>query len=74
MNIKHELVLRILGSFYKDGYAEFIYENLNVISKNEFFKTAFKEMEDLNLIKDETTNGYAKKIKVNKKLDCPDFI
>ena len=33
-----------------------------------------KELEELGLIKDETTNGYAKKIKILKYLECPDFI
>lgn len=74
MNIKHELVLRVLGAFNQNGYADFIYENLSDVSKNDFFKTAFREMEDLELIKDVTKNGYAKRIKLNKILECPDFI
>lgn len=74
MKIKHELVLRILSAFEKDNYAQFIYENLNSISKNEFFKTGIKDLESFGLIKDETKNGYAKKIYMYKTEACPSFL
>lgn len=74
MKIKLELILRILSAFEKNNYAQFIYENLNSISKNEFFKTGIKDLENLNLIKDETKNGYAKKIHMFRTEPCPSFL
>lgn len=75
MTEKQTLILCVISAFIEsDGYAHFIYENLNPISKNEFFKTGIKELNDLSFIDDVSSNGYAKKIKVNKILQCPDFI
>lgn len=74
MKIKLELIIRVLSAFEKDGYAQFIYANLNPISKNDFFKTGIKELEGLKLIKDETTNGYANKIRMYRVEDCPSFL
>ena len=74
MNIKQELILRTICAFESNGYAHFILSNLNPVMKSDHLKGVFRELEDLGLIKDETTNGYAKKIKVLKYLECPDFI
>lgn len=74
MNIKLELILRVLSAFEKDNYAQFIYENLNSISKNKFFKEGIKELGKCNLIRDETTNGYAKKIYMYRTEKCPSFL
>lgn len=74
MKTRQKLILMILSAFEKDGYADFIFSNLNDVAKNEFFKTGIKELERMKMIEDCTTNGYAKHIKMNKVLDCPDFL
>lgn len=75
MNIRQELILRAVSSFIEDNnFAYFTYSNFSEICKNVLLKQTLKELEDLNYIKDITKNGYAKKIEVYNKLNCPDFI
>ena len=71
---KTKLILMVLSAFEKDGYADFIFTNLHDVAKNEFFKIGIKELEKMKMIEDCTTNGYAKHIKINKVLECPNFI
>lgn len=74
MDTKQEIILRAICAFEQNGYAHFILSNLSSVAKPESFKQSFKELEMMGYIKDVTTNGYAKKVKIIKKLDCPDFI
>lgn len=74
MKTRQKLILMVLSAFEKDGYADFIFTNLHDVAKNEFFKIGIKELEKMKMIEDCTTNGYAKHIKINKVLECPNFI
>jgi hypothetical protein len=67
MSERQEIILRAINAFESNDYAHFILSNLNPIMKSEPMKGVFKEMEMMGYIKDETVNGYAKKIKVIKK-------
>lgn len=72
--LRLELVLRILNTFEKDGYARFTWSALNPIAKNEYFKPIFSELQERGIIKNESKNGFAQKWKINIKKECPDFI
>lgn len=74
MKTRQKLALMALSAFERDGYADFTFTNLNAVAKNDFFKNSIKELQRMKLIEDCTTNGYAKHIKINKVLDCPNFI
>ncbi len=74
MNLNQEIILRAICAFETNGYSHFILSNLNSVVKAESTKKIIKELETLNLIKDETSNGYAKKIKILQHLECPEFI
>lgn len=75
MNTRQELILRAVSSFIEDNnFAYFTYSNFSEICKNVLLKQTLKELEELNCIKDISKNGYAKKIEVLHKLDCPDFL
>lgn len=74
MKTRQKLALMALSAFEKDGYADFTFTNLNAVAKNDFFKNSIKGLQRMKLIEDCTTNGYAKHIKINKVLDCPNFI
>ena len=47
------------------------YTNLYNIGKNDTIKKYMSEIKDIWIIEDHTVNGW---IKVNKILDCPDFL
>lgn len=69
-----ELFQRVFSSFIDGEYANFIYENLKNVAKQDTIKKNFKEMKALGIIEDFTTNGYATKIKIANPLECPDFL
>lgn len=75
MKTRYELLLRVFSSYIEDdGYAHFTYTNLYSVGKNDTIKRYMAEMKEVGIIEDHTVNGYATRIKVNKQLDCPDFL
>lgn len=72
--LKEEMILRILNAFNQNGYAIFTWKDLNIIGKNDYFKPVFKDLETEGEIENLTKNGFAQKYKLNKILDCPDFL
>lgn len=72
--LKEEMILRILNAFNQNGYAIFTWKDLNVIAKNDFFKPVLKDLEIQGEVENQTKNGYAQKYKLNKIIDCPDFL
>lgn len=75
MNTKLELFIRVISSFIEDdGFSYFTYTNLNNVGKHDSLKNYFAALVNAGAIEDFTKNGYAKKIKINKPLDCPDFL
>lgn len=75
MKTRYELLLRVFSSYVEDdGFAHFTYSNLYNVGKNDTIKKYMAEMKEIGVIEDCSVNGYATKIKVNKQLDCPDFL
>lgn len=74
MTLKQDLILRAICSFSYNGIADFIYENLNGVGKNESVKPVLKQLEDMGYIKDITKNGYAKRFEIYQYLPCPEFV
>lgn len=72
--LKEEMILRILNAFNQNGCAIFTWKDLNVIAKNDYFKPVIKDLEAEGEIENQTKNGFAQKYKLNKILDCPDFL
>ena len=75
MKTRYELLLRVFSSYVEeDGFAHFTYTNLYCVGKNDTIKRYMAEMKEIGVIEDFTVNGYATRIKINKQLDCPDFL
>ena len=75
MKLNIELIFRAICSFIEDdGYANFTFQSMVNVCKEDALKDALKELKNSGRIEDYTKNGYAKRFKINDPLDCPDFI
>lgn len=74
MDIRQELILRVLSAFNKEGIAEFTYQMLEDVCNKETIRLTLRELEKMGIIEKLNKNGFAFKYKLNKILDCPDFL